>query len=223
MHIGQTGAANFGGSVSCVNNSATSGGAFYIGQGGAVRGYKGTAIFGAHASFLDNTALASTGGAMHIETGAAVTFEGTSEYVNNSAALDGGAIWGRGTVTFNAPASFIGNSATGDGGAIWTVLAMAFANSSFIGNEAGGSGGVFYSAIIPDSTKSGRPGPAVSFENVILSNNIAALAGGAICIESCVHAQCHCRQKRRHRRRLRFRAKLTNGILQFNGDIKCCE
>ena len=73
---------------------------------------------------LANGHTVGTGGAIHINNNAALTFHGKNNFINNSAGVGGAIYTSPSTVvtilTFHRSNNLIGNSADNDGGAINT-------------------------------------------------------------------------------------------------------
>ena len=97
-----------------------------------------------NATFLDNSVFPFEGGGAIFTSGNTVlSFNGTNDFINNSAGTDGGAICtsGNTVLSFNGASNFINNSAglLNGGGAIYasdnTILNF-FATNSFINNSA---------------------------------------------------------------------------------------
>lgn len=116
----------------------------------------------------------ATGGSLRVSSGM---------FWNNSAAIDGGAIWAReATVSLDserAPLSFMYNSAGVSGGAIAIVGDLGLTSSTVAGadirgNTAGTDGGAV--AIIGDHSRSGRRPVAVTIRSN-LAGNRAAVSG----------------------------------------------
>ena len=147
------------------SNSCTGGGGIYA--------LSSNLTFTGNTTFLQNIATSSGGGAIYASHNTVLSFNGTSNFINNSA-LDGGAIYTfeNTKLSFNGANNFICNSAL-DGGAIYTsdstVLSFNGTNN-FISNSAGDGGGAIYAF---ENTK-------LSFNGANNFINNSALDGGAI-------------------------------------------
>ena len=126
-------------------------------------------------SFHNNNGNRSLGGAIYVSRITVLNFSGTDNFINNSAAGDGGAIYVHNTqVSFSGSSNFINNSAARNGGAIYTShnTRVSFSGTSnLINNVAAGDGGAIYTS---HNTR-------VSFSGTSnLTNNVATGDGGAI-------------------------------------------
>ncbi len=125
--------------------------------GGAIhnRGNTGTAtlVIGTNAStnIFDSNVSSAHGGAIvsrafdGADQDSSVTVNGTTRFINNSSALNGGAIWnavesdGASAMVFNGVTAFANNRATGMGGAIYNNAEITFNDTvTFRGNTANG-------------------------------------------------------------------------------------
>ena len=150
---------------------------YSIAAGGGIIAVSSNLTFTGNTTFLDNGAscTASFGGAIIILDNTVVSFNGTSNFINNSAS-QGGAIFASGhtVLSFSGTNNFINNSAGDIGGTISTynntVLSFSGTNN-FINNSAGDIGGAIS-----------------TYNNTVLSfngtnnfiNNLAHYGGGAI-------------------------------------------
>ena len=210
--------ANFGGAISTydtvltfngtnrfINNSARRG------HGGAIHARSSTSLsFSGTSSFSHNSAgyrncvgykCKNYGGAIHAYD-TVLTFNGTSDFINNSAE-QGGAIYTEySTITFKGTNEFMGNSAQ-YGGALYTRDSVVFTFngiSSFFNNSAYTGGAVYAMATVKEnmllsfigtSNFTHNSGSAIyAFYNVVLNftgiNNFIGnrddVGGGAIYI-----------------------------------------
>ena len=120
----------------------------------------------------------SNGGAFHITGTATAAFNGT-EFRNNRAANEGGAVWNAaGSTTFLTDVLIIGNVASGNaadngGGGIFNDGGSVFVNNSILsGNIANGDSGSGGAALSVDGV--------LRFDHSTISSNQAARAGGGV-------------------------------------------
>ena len=123
---------------------------------GAISAVASSLHFTGTNNFLDNVNSANkkrqhggyalgVGGAIYISNNAVLTFNGTNNFVNNSAKRNGGAIYAKTNISL----TFIGtnNLAGVNGGAIYTldnVVLVFIGTNDFIGNSADNNGGAIY-------------------------------------------------------------------------------
>ena len=160
-------------------------------KGGAIYwGNANTDIFVMPGTFFFNnsvTAKGGSGGAVFVDISNTRIHILSSSFVNN-AAHTGGAV---GLSQSNYPidfyhCNFTGNHVTGKGGAVYlgdgngygffqvfTISAVRFVNAIFHRNTALSGGGAY----ISNSN-------AVTFDNAVMTDNVAKSSGGALCIES---------------------------------------
>ena len=120
---------------------------YSIAIGGGIIAVSSNLIFTGNTTFLDNGAscTASFGGAIIILDNTVVSFNGTSNFINNSVS-QGGAIFASGhtVLSFSGTNNFINNSAGDIGGAISTYnnTVLSFSGTNyFFNNSAGNNGG----------------------------------------------------------------------------------
>lgn len=174
--VGNLATLTFEGYSTFLNNHAgDSGGAILLAPGGIL-------TCGGSASFANNSAV-NAGGAVLVSFNVTATFESHVSFVNNSGYHAGAIFIGAlSPVTFEDSTEFLNNSAVKDGGAVWVHNPLTFVNSTFIGNKAGRNGGAVYINIVANIA---NPRDAFEFMNVIFTNNAAGEQGGAICANGC--------------------------------------
>ena len=149
-------------------------------RGGAITAVHSNLIFTGNTTFLENSAICTSfsgciyWGAIFTYNKTIIDFNGTSNFINNSADYDGGAIftYGNTIINFNGTSNFINNSANYDGGAIFTydnTIINFNGTSNFINNSA----------------DSGEGGAIFTYDNTIInfngtSNFINNSAGGGV-------------------------------------------
>ena len=127
---------------------------------GAISAVASSLHFTGTNNFLDNVNSANkkrqhggyalgVGGAIYISNNAVLTFNGTNNFVNNSAKRNGGAIYAKTNIslTFIGTNNFSNNLAGVNGGAIYTldnVVLVFIGTNDFIGNSADNNGGAIY-------------------------------------------------------------------------------
>ena len=155
------------------NRTSTAGGAVEIIDG---------EFFDTGSIYSNNVAESSTspsnGGAFHITGTATAAFSGT-EFRNNRAANEGGAVWNAaGSTTFLTDVQIIGNVASGNaadngGGGIFNDGGSVFVNNSLLsGNIANGDSGSGGAALSVDGV--------LRFDHSSIFSNQAARAGGGV-------------------------------------------
>ena len=119
------------------------------------------------ASFTGNSA--TRGGAIYNSTRSAVVVDSTSNFANNSATEDGGAIYNLGTFNSEVAITFSANEADGDGGALYNGVGAktTLTGANFTSNVANNGGAVYNGGTFNATTS--------NFES-----NVAAVDGGAI-------------------------------------------
>ena len=149
--------------------------------GGGIIAYDSNLTFTGNTTFLDNCVFEPCGGAILTLENTVLSFNGTSNFINNSAFNGGGAICAKDStvLSFNGTSNFISNSAASGGGAICALenTALSFnGTSNFISNSAASGGGAI-----------------LALENTVLSFNgtsnfinNSAYDGGAIYANSTV-------------------------------------
>ena len=119
-------------------------------------------------SFINNRAINSNGGALHVSGSRTVSINGNT-FTNNTAGRDGGAIFLSTTSAINAGNEFVNNTADDDGGALFVSSgSTANGGNHFINNRASDEGGALYIS-----------GSSTNNDNTFI-NNTANDAGGAI-------------------------------------------
>ena len=122
-------------------------------------------------TFLENSAMSfGSGGAIYADS-TVLNFEGTSNFISNSADVDCGAISTSDNtiLAFNGTSNFIGNSALLNGGAICTDSTLVVNGIiNFINNSAGLGGGLYTS------------GTVLAFNGISNFIGNSAIYGGAI-------------------------------------------
>ena len=120
--------------------------------GGSITALRSRLTFTGNTTFLGNNAIYNGGGAIYASDNTIISFNGTSNFISNSA-YDGGAIYtiDNTMLSFNGTNYFINNSAyNGAGGAICTLTnaVLSFVGTNkFINNSAYKSlGGAIYTA-----------------------------------------------------------------------------
>ena len=139
------------GNTTFLDNSATSGHYIFrymcVRCGGAIFTTGNTVLsFNGTNNFVNNSA-GESGGAIVTTGNTVLSFNGTSNFVNNSAGGDGGAISTSDTtvLSFNGTSNFLNNSAAFRGGAIATNNAVFSGTTHFISNSAFVGGGTVLS------------------------------------------------------------------------------
>ena len=121
-------------------------------KGGAVTAVHSNLIFTGNTTFLENSAICTSfserfyWGAILTYNNTIINFNGTSNFINNSADSNGGAIltYNNTIINFNGTSNFINNSADSNGGAILTydnTIINFNGTSNFINNSADFHGG----------------------------------------------------------------------------------
>ena len=152
--------------------------------GGSITALSSTMTISGNTTFLENIARSnisvSCGGAIYATDHTVVSFNGTTNFINNSAYI-AGAIYviNNSVFHFNGTSNFISNSAH-MGGAIYSLESMLTFNgtNNMIGNLAGVGGGIYTEtgAVIEFSGNT-------SFLNNIISSSVTCY-GGAILLNS---------------------------------------
>jgi len=167
-------------------NEANCGGAVIINQASNYA-YKASEGIFENNTFKNNKSLTGDTGALHIQgSGIAenintVTFKGTHEFTDNTAAKEGGALvvhYQGAVVNFdeNGTNTFTGNSAGTRGGAIYNAsTTINLANATFTDNSAA-DGGAIYNGYYDNS----QPAGVVTVKNSTFTGNSASGKGGAI-------------------------------------------
>ncbi|MCL2485072.1 MAG: hypothetical protein FWF32_03335 [Endomicrobia bacterium] len=164
LYAGAASSVTFAGINSFVNNQALSGGALYI-DGAIFNLFEESSML-----FTGNKADMS-GGAMFVNSGSSVTFDGFALFSSNTAGTAGGALYNAGQISI-AYSSFTQNKAI-SGGAVLssgTLAVMNFNNASFRLNVST-NGGAIYNTF----------GSSINFNGVVnFTSNTANMYGGAI-------------------------------------------
>ncbi|KAG2493238.1 hypothetical protein HYH03_008654 [Edaphochlamys debaryana] len=125
--------------------SALSGNTAWGGSGGAAHASEATVQLFNSSCISDNRAGGS-GGGLHVDGNLTLSVSGCLN--NNTAGASGGAVYlGAGRIDLAPGSTLADNSATLDGGAVFsvgTLEALSLSACSVSGNRAGGSGGVVY-------------------------------------------------------------------------------
>ena len=119
---------------------------------GSIIAFSSNLIFTGNTTFLENRAqldyCGGSGGAIFALSNTVLNFTGTSNIINNSASVSGGAIYVENTVlSFNGISNFINNSAAARGGAIFALQDNVLSfnkTTNFISNSAEYGGGAIY-------------------------------------------------------------------------------
>ena len=122
--------------------------------GGGIIAGNSNLTFTGNTSFLENNAkfelpsitCEGSGGAIYASPNTVLSFNGTNNFINNSAGIEGGAIYTEinTVLSFNGISNFINNSADYNGGAVYikeNVVLSFNGISNFINNSADNSGG----------------------------------------------------------------------------------
>ena len=151
----------------------------YVGGGAIYASYNSMLIFNGTNNFINNSAN-NSGGAIYILGNAVLNFSGTNNFINNSANSNGGAIYtlGNTVLNFSGTNNFINNSADSNGGAI-------YASGNAVLNFNGTNN--FFSNLADDNDGAG--GAIYAYGSAVLKlggtnhffNNTADSNGGAIC------------------------------------------
>ena len=164
-----------GNSEFIINGSSRAGGAVEIIDG---EFFDTDSLYLENETGISEDADIGNGGAFHITGTATAAFIGT-QFLNNSAGGEGGAVWNAaGSTTFLTDVDIIRNVASGDGsdkggGGIFNNGGGVFVNNSTISsNQASGNFGSGGGALSVDGV--------LRFDNSIISGNQSILSGGGV-------------------------------------------
>ena len=117
-------------------------------KGRGITAFRSNLTFTGNTTFFENCAY--DGGAIYASNNTVLIFEGTSNFIRNSAGSIGGAIYTSQTtlLLFNGTSNFIGNTALFSSGAIYTrsnCTLTFYGTINFIDNSAGDGGAIYAS------------------------------------------------------------------------------
>ena len=157
----------------------------WCGGGGIIAGNSNLTFTG-NTTFLENDAkferpniaCEGSGGAIYAAPNTVLSFNGTNNFINNSAGIEGGAIYTEinTVLSFNGISNFINNSADYNGGAIYTKknVVLSFNGiSNFINNSADNGGGAISANTNSNLTFNGM----VKFANNVCSGKLYTNGG----------------------------------------------
>lgn len=100
--------------------------------------------FDGDTNFVNNSANGDAGALLNRGENSDTVFNSTVKFIENKASGNGGAIYNQGKLTFNDTSIFAGNSSEGSGGAIYSETELTIADGTFVNNSAGDKGGAIF-------------------------------------------------------------------------------